>query len=58
LRRPKVGAQSRLYDGLGVVVVVLLPLHEGLDARSRNDARSVVRPTERAAYKVSAQASL
>ena len=56
--RAQVGAQSRLGDGLGIVVVVLLTLHERLDVDRRDDARRVPEPAQRAADEVGAEASL
>ena len=58
LHDAQVGAQSRLGNGLGVVVVVLLTLRERLDVDCRDDARRVPEPSQRAADEVCAQASL
>ena len=47
LDEPQVRSQRRLGDRLGIVVVVLLPLHERLDVDRRDDPRLV--PQARAA---------
>src|SRR5829696_8268400 len=52
----QVRAQGRLRDGLGIVVVVLLPLDERLHVDGRNDPRLVAEGAQGAADKVGAQA--
>jgi hypothetical protein len=44
LDKPQVRSQRRLGDGLGIVVVVLLPLQEGLDVDRRDDPWLVPMP--------------
>ena len=58
LDEAQVRAQRRLGDGLGIVVVVLLSLHERLDIDRRDDPRLVAQGAQGPADKVRAQARL
>src|SRR5262249_1788215 len=53
----QVRPQRCLGDSLGIIVVVLLPLHERFDVDRRNDPRLVSQSAEHSADEVSAQAS-
>ena len=55
---PQVRPQRGFGDGLGVVVVVLLPLHEGLHVDCRNDPRLMSKAAQRSADKMRAEAGL
>ena len=52
----QVGPQGCFGDGLGIVVVVLLPLHERLHIDRRDDPGLVAELAQRAADEVRAQA--
>src|SRR4029077_922549 len=53
----QVRSQRRLGDGLGIVVVVLLPLQEGLDVDRRDNPRLVSQCPQRPADEMRAQTS-
>ena len=54
LDEAQVRSQRRFGDGLGIVVIVLLALHERLDVNCRNDARLVSQCAQRPADEVRA----
>ena len=56
LDHPEVWSQRRFGDGLGVVVVVLLSFHEGLDVDRRDDPRLVTKSPQCPTDKMRAQA--
>jgi hypothetical protein len=56
LDEPQVRSQRCFGDCLGIVVIVLLPLHEGFDVDRRDNPRLVPQRTQRPADKVRAQA--
>ena len=57
LDKPQIRSQRCLGDRLGIVVIVLLPLHERLDVDCRNDPRLVPQRAQHPADKMRAQAS-
>ena len=56
--RIKQASKRRLGDGLGIVVIVLLPLHERLHIHRRNDPRFMPERPQSPAYEMSAEARL
>ncbi len=52
--RIKQASKRRLGDGLGIVVIVLLPLHERLHIHRRNDPRFMPERPQSPAYEMSA----